>query len=32
MTTMSTIDISEHSAVGSIKMCCLKMALCDQNM
>jgi hypothetical protein len=24
---MSTIDESEHSAVDSIKMCCLKMAL-----
>jgi hypothetical protein len=29
---MNIIDIIEHSAVGSIKMRCLKMALWGQNM
>jgi hypothetical protein len=28
---MSTID-KVHSAVDSLKMCCLKMALCGRNM
>jgi hypothetical protein len=31
-TYINTIDISEQSAIGSIKVCCLKMALCGRNM